>query len=183
MTIRTILFCGAFVAALAASGCATPKATDKPIAAAHAALRIGTFDSRGVALAYGRSARPDGMLAKVGEIRKRHDAAKADGNEARAKALEDEAVALQDLIHRQVFSGAPIDSILALIEDDLPKIAAAANVDLIVSDVLHCRPGLDMTDVTFAMCAPFEPDDATTKMIVELIAQPPVPASQLARDH
>ena len=146
-------------------------------------LKVGTFDTRGVALAWGRSALPDGMLTRVAEIRRQHDEAKAEGDEERAEALAAEAVALQEQIHRQVFSDAPIDEILALIEDDLPQIAEAAGVDLIVGDVLYRAPGAEVFDITLEMCAPFEPTDDTRKMIKKTIKTKPVPESELRHDH
>lgn len=184
MTIREMLIHGSLAATFATIGCASLP-DNEPQAAADRVVSptIGTFDSRGVALAYGRSARADCMLAKVGEIRKKHAAAEAAGDGDRAKELEAEAVAMQDEIHRQVFSGAPIGEILALIADDMPKVAKAANVDLIVSGVLHRGSGVELVDVTVHMCAPFEPDAKTSKMITELLDTEPVPASRLSRDH
>ena len=146
-------------------------------------VRVGTFDSRGVALAYGRSARPDCMLAKVAELRKEHEQASKQGNEDRVKELEAEGPALQEQIHKQVFSGAPIDDILALIEDDLPTVAAAAKVELIVSGILYSGPAVEPVDITLEMCAPFEPDGKTLKMIKEIMATPPVDESDLSHDH
>ena len=145
-------------------------------------LRVGTFDSRGIALAYGRSARPDCLLAKVAELRNEYEQARKAGNEDRMKELEMEPPALQEQIHKQVFGGAPIDDILALIKDDLSKVAEAASVKLIVSDVLHSSPGVELVDITKEMCAPFEPDGETLKMIKQVIATPPVAESELSHD-
>ncbi len=147
------------------------------------ALRVGIFDSRGLALAYGRSARPDCLLAKVAELRREHEQARKEGNEDRMKELETEPSALQEQIHKQVFSGAPIDDILALIKDDLPKVAEAADVKLIVSGLLHSGSDVELVDITLEMCAPFEPDSETLKMIKQIIAKPLVDESELSRDH
>ena len=145
--------------------------------------RVGTYDSRAVALAYGRSKRADCMLAKVDAIKKAHDKAQKEGDTDRMKALTTEATSLQKEIHLQVFSGAPIDDILALIQKDLPAIAKKAKVDLIVHEVQKSRPGVEIVDVTLQMCAPFTPDAETTRMIRELMKQAPVPASALREDH
>lgn len=145
--------------------------------------KVGTFDSRGVALAWGRSTLPDGMLARVAEIRRQHDLATAEGDEERAAELAAEAVALQERIHRQVFSDAPIPEILVLLGDELPRIAEAAGVDLIVGDVLYVAPGAEVVDITSEMCAPFEPDDETKRMIRKIAETEPVPESELSHDH
>lgn len=172
---NSILSCCVAAALLAAGGVSAEEPTPT--------LSVGTFDSRGVALAYGRSERPDCMMAKVAELRKEYEQAKAEGNEERVKELEKAGPALQDQIHKQVFAGAPIDDILALIEDDLPEVAAAAGVDLIVSGVLHAGPGVDLVDITLKMCAPFEPDDQTLKMIEEILLVPKIDESELSTDH
>lgn len=148
-----------------------------------AAVRVGTFDSRGVALAYGRSDRPDCLLAEVAGLRRELDRAKREGVQERIEELEAMGPALQRQIHRQVFSGAPIDDILVLIENDLPHVAAAAGVDLIVSGVLHHGPGVELVDVTLEMCAPFAPDDETLRMIERIVATPPVDESELSHEH
>ncbi len=183
----TIMICGsiAMLLMLTAVGFITPPGGETGAAAQErtAALRVGIFDSRGVAVAYGRSARPDCLLAKVAQLRKEHEQAKEDGDEERMKELEAQPPVLQEQIHKQVFSGAPIDDILALIKDDLPGVAKAAQVDLIVSGVLYNGSDLKLIDITEHMCAPFEPDDQTLKIIEQIIAMPPVAESELSEDH
>ena len=172
---NSILLCCLAAALLTAGGVSAEEPTPT--------LRVGTFDSRGVALAYGRSDRPDCMMAKVAELMKEYEQAKAEGNEERVKELERTGPAMQEQIHKQVFGGAPIDDILALIEDDLPDVAAAAGVDLIVSGVLHGGPGVELVDITLEMCAPFGPDDETLKMIEEILLVPTIDESELSNDH
>jgi hypothetical protein len=178
----TVLFCFAVAFMFSAIGDlhARPGGSD---GAAEMGVRVGTFDSRGVALAYGRSARPDCMLARVAKLRRDHEQAKAEGDEKRVKQLELEGPALQERIHKQVFSGAPIDEILSLIEDDLPQIAEAANVELIVEGVLYSESGIERVDVTLEMCAPFEPDAQTLDMIKQIVATPPLDESELNHHH
>ncbi len=185
MKKETILICCSIAMLLPAMGYIIPTAQGTGAATQEKteALRVGIFDSRGVALAYGRSARPDCLLAKVAELRREHEQAKKDGDEERMKELEMEPPVLQEQIHKQVFSGAPIDDILALIKDDLPKVAEAANVMLIVSGVLHSGSGVILVDITKEMCAPFEPDDETQKIIKVILDQPLVDESELSHDN
>lgn len=178
------IICCCVAAGFVGLGFATPQApSTAPAPATVAKTRIGVFDSRGVALAYGRSKRADCMLAKVEEIRKAHDQAKEAGNEKRVRELEAQAVAIQDEIHKQVFSGAPIPEVLALIKKDMPAIAKEANVALIAGDVLYHGDDVELVDVTLQMCAPFEPDAATLKMIKDVMSKPPVPESELRTDR
>lgn len=148
-----------------------------------AALRVGTYDSRAVALAYGRSDRTDCMMAKVSQIRAQHAQAEKQGDQARMDALAAEAVAIQKKIHRQVFSASPIEDILKLLAKDLPKIAKETKVDLIADGVLQNKPDVVLVDVTLQMCAAFQPDAKTKKIIREIMAQAPIDESMLREDH
>jgi hypothetical protein len=56
-------------------------------------------------------------------------------------------------------------------------------VDLIVSGVLHGGPAVELVDITLEMCAPFEPDDETLKMIEEILLVPAIDESELSSDH
>jgi hypothetical protein len=185
MSKSTITLSCLFTILLATTACNTTTVDTGPADSNEkaAVTRVGTYDSRGVALAYGRSKRADCMLAKVDAIKKAHDKALHEGDATRMKALTTEATTLQKEIHLQVFSGAPIDDILALIQKDLPAIAKSAKVDMIAHEVQESRPGVEIVDVTMAMCAPFDPDAKTKKMISELMSKPPVPASTLKEDH
>ncbi len=181
--ILTIICCcaAACLVGLGSASTQTPSAAAAPATAAK--TRIGIFDTRGVALAYGRSKRADCMLARVNELTRAHDDAKAAGDEKRLQELESQGVAMQDQIHRQVFSGAPIPEVLALIKEDMPGIARQANVSLIAGEVLYHGEDVELVDVTLEMCAPFEPDAATLKMIKDLMTRPIVPESELRTDR
>lgn len=186
MTSKRTTFIGGmiFAIALAAVGLMIPVSqTNADEIEASTVLRVGTFDSRGVALAYGRSARPDCMLAKVEAIRNEHTEAEAAGDQDAMDALANRAQAMQKEIHKQVFSGAPIDDILKLIEGDMEAVAQAADVQLIASEVLYEGPQIELVDITLEMCAPFEPDEETTKIIKDLMTKPVVPESDLDQDH
>lgn len=184
MRTNSLRICCSLGLLLVSLGCTTPSTRDSTtIYGQTAAHRVGTFDSRGIALAYGRSARPDCMMAQVAEIRRAHEQAANAGDEDRMQELEAQAVAIQGRIHEQVFSGAPIDEILALIEDDLAKVAEAAGVAFIVGDVLYKSPGVESVDVTLEMCDPFEPDADTRKTIREIMTQPIVGGSQMSHDR
>ena len=93
-------------------------------------MRIGTYDSRGVALAYGRS---EEHMQTVGAMHQEHEKAKADKNEARIKELEQEGPWEHIRLMQQVFSTAGVTNIMAKVKDSLPAIAREAGVSLICS--------------------------------------------------
>jgi hypothetical protein len=158
------------VIGLAASG-AVESGEKASAAEASESLRVGAFDSRAVALAYGRS---EGFLASVRELKREADEAEQEGRQERLEELQAKGRALQEQLHDQVFGGGPIDDILAELEDDLPQVARDAGVDLIVTGVLYAAPGAELVDVTLHMAAPFEPDEETLGFIRQLMEKPPV---------
>ena len=147
-------------------------------------LRVGTFDSRAVALAYYRKflTSPE-FTAHLNKLKEEHDKAKAAGDEEKAKRLEAEGRAGQAHSHAQVFGSAPIDEITAKIKDQLPEIAKQAGVDVIVSkwSLAYRSPDAQFVDVTEPMAKLFKPDEATWKMIRELPKHRPLSAEELKK--
>jgi hypothetical protein len=144
-------------------------------------VRIGTFDSRAVAIACYRS---EPFKA---ELRKKFsglDKAKEAGDEKRVKELEAEGPALQELMHLQGFGTWPIDDVLSRIKDQLPEIAKQADVQVIVSiwDITFQQQGVQFVDVTDLMVKPFEPDAETLKVIKEIREKAPI-ATDVLKKH
>ena len=95
--------CVTLLATLAA-GPATPVPADDEV-------RVGTFDSRALAIAYANSALFRDSLV---DITKEYEKAKARGNRKVVKRIEGEMQARQGRLHLQGFSTAPVDDILAI---------------------------------------------------------------------
>jgi len=153
-----------------------------PLAAAQDSqrLRIGVFDSRAVALAYGNS---DEFQRMVQGLRADHDKAKAANNDSRAKELETEGQWSQVRLHQQVFSTGPVSGILAKVKDQLPAIAAQAGVSLIVSkwEVQFSNPVVETVDVTLPIVKLFHPSDKVLAWVAQM-KQDPVPFEKLPLD-
>lgn len=158
-------------------------------------IRVGTFDSRALALVYYRSPLFDRHMAG---LRAEYQQAKAAKDQKRRKELEaassdptwpdsgwPPSAAQQKLIHKQGFSTWPVDNILQRIEGDMAEIAEKADVDVIVSkwDIVYQGPEVEFVDVTDLMVGPFGPDEATLQMVKEMAAHEPVPLEELAHDH
>lgn len=141
-------------------------------------VRVGTFDSRAVALAYYRSTV---FSEKVGQMRDQLAEAKEAGNNQRADELELQGVAMQKLAHQQGFSTQPIDNILATLEKQLPEIAKQTGVHVIVSrwDIVWQDSAMEFVDVTPLMVDPFAPTPETRKAIEAIREKPPVPIEQI----
>jgi hypothetical protein len=157
-------------------------AQDAHQAGSSAKVSVGTFDSRAIAIAYVRS---DAFADRLHALRADLEQAQADGDEKRVAVLEAQGPAMQREIHGQGFGTAPVDAIIATIEDELPGIAKEAGVDVIVSKwaLAFRTPAARFVDVTDRLAAQFEPDEETLKIIRDTVRSDPVPLDQLTEDH
>jgi len=144
-------------------------------------LRIGIFDSRAVALAYGNS---EEFQRITQGMRADYDKAKAAANDSRAKELNAEGQWSQVRLHQQVFSTGPVSGILAKVADKLPAIAAQAGVALIVSkwEVQFKNPAVELVDVTLPIVKLFSPSDKVLQWVDQMKAQAPIPFEKLPLD-
>jgi hypothetical protein len=137
-------------------------------------LTLGTFDSRAVAVAYVGSAF---CAAELATLKAEMEQAQAAGDTARAAALEAQAEARQEQLHRQGFSTAPVHDLLDRVRDRLPALAQEAGVDAIVSkwELVYTAPTASTVDVTERLVAAFEPNEQSLQWAREVVDHPPEP--------
>ncbi len=141
-------------------------------------LRVGTFDSRAIAVAYANSEMGGQNLRSV---REKYNKAKEEGDEELIKELEAWGPALQQVLHQQGFSVACVTEYLEKVEADLPKVAQEAGVDIIVSkwEVVYKNPPIEIVDVTSHLVKLFNPNERGLKSIEGLLKQDPIPLVEL----
>jgi Skp family chaperone for outer membrane proteins len=144
-------------------------------------LRIGTFDSRCVAAAYGRSA---DFMKEIDVLKNDVAKAKESGNEELAKELEQQGPTKQVLMHQQVFSNGSINNILEKIKDKFPTLAKENNVKMIISkwEIPFADETFEYVDITDELIKFFNPDDATIKIIDQIKAMEPIPIEKVPID-
>lgn len=142
-----------------------------------ATLRVGTFDSRAVAVAYAGS---ENFNRRIRGLMDEYKNAKAAGDRQKADQLEAESKAGQRRLHEQGFSTASVANILETIKDQLPAIAQKAGVDVIVSkwDIVYQAPGAEFVDVTRLLIEPFHPNERALRNIEELEKHAPIPMEE-----
>jgi len=141
-------------------------------------LRVGTFDSRAIAIAYANSEMGGQYLRS---IREKYNKAKEEGDEELTKELGAWGPAYQQVLHQQGFSIACVKEYLEKVEDDLSKVAQEAGVDIIVSkwEVMYKNPPIEIVDVTSHLVKLFNPNERGLKSIEGLLKQEPVPLVEL----
>jgi hypothetical protein len=174
----------AFVAMVIAASCGFAIAAESN----QPAVRIGVYDSRAVAYAWfwsdAGAEKQKALLAAVAAAKKSGDAKKIAESEKSLKDARDEN-------HRQVFSTAPVDDVLAAVKDRLPDLKEKANVTELVSKwdevALKKYPAAEKVDVTDELIHEFlpQPKEKQLKVIGQIKKSIPVPlekADELIRD-
>jgi len=137
---------------------------------------IGVYDSRVIAYAHFWS---DAYQQMLRDLAAAAQAAKAAGQTARVNELESELQRAQATNHLQVFSTAPVDSILAGIKDHLPAIEKEAGVAKLLSKweetSLRQYPHAKIVDVTDRLLREFRLDEKKMKVAREIRKTKPIP--------
>jgi hypothetical protein len=131
--------------------------------------RIGTYDSRAIAIAYAPS-----KHNPVAEKLKEHAAAEARGDTKRVKELEAWGAEHQRQLHRQGFSRLPVDDLLEPVADRLLEVAKAAGVDAIVFGCNQHTAEVELVDVTLAIVALYEPSERTLEYVRSAMRTEPI---------
>jgi Skp family chaperone for outer membrane proteins len=157
--------------------CTIVRAEDPAARSAKPGLRVGTFDSRAIVIAYANSTEFNQSIKKLKEER---DKAKAEGNDKKVKQLEEKGKSAQQMFHMQGFSTASVNDILEHIKHKLPDVARQAGVDLIVSkwEIVYKTPDTELVDITDALVKQFNPSERTLKTVSELSKHPPIPLQE-----
>lgn len=160
------------IAAIAASAAAQP--APRP-AAENATERIGTYDSRAIAVAYAGS---QFQKAKMNDLVSQQQQAKKAGDEKEVAKLEAEGRAWQAQLHRQGFGTAPVDELLAHIANEVPRIQQDAGVTRLISkwnkSELKRHPSAAQIDVTMTLVDAFHPNELQRMRAIEIQTKPPV---------
>lgn len=135
-------------------------------------IRVGVFDSRAIAVAYYRSTEFNNIMK---ELHAEHKKAKSAGDDKLASNYEARGKALNDLAHQQGFGTGSVDSILKKVKDQLPIIARANNVQVMVSqwNLAYQAQDAKFVDVTDELVKLFHPDEATLKVIEDVRKKTP----------
>ena len=138
-------------------------------------IRIGVYDSRSVAITWPGT---QSFLQSMASLQAEYQKAKDAGDQKRVAELEAEGEARQQLLHMQAFSTAPVDDILAHIEDSLLGIKESAGVTLLVSkwdqETLAKYPSAELVDVTMMLVDAFQPTELQRQRAVEIQQTEPI---------
>ncbi len=138
--------------------------------------RIGVYDSRAIAYAHFWS---EGYQQKIKDLAKSAKEAKAAGDMVRFRDMEAELKNEQDQNHLRVFSTAPVDSILALMQNRVDEVQRTTRVGRLVSkwdaSTLTQFKKAEQIEVTDALLRDFRLNEKQMKVIADIRKQKPLP--------
>ncbi len=149
-------------------------------------VRIGVYDSRAVAYAHFWSESHQRQLKEmVAEAKK----ARAAGNTNRFEELDAALKTEREQNHLQVFSTAPVDDLLAGMQDRISAIRKETRIEGLVSKwdkvTLGKHQRAEQIDVTELLLRDFKLTDKQRRVAEEIQTKPPVPldkAQKLMRE-
>jgi hypothetical protein len=118
------------------------------------AVRIGVYDNRPIAIAFGHSE----YNPVWQKLESRRQAAEA-GDDATVAELNAWGESFQRRLHFQGFGRYPVDDLLAHVEDQLPALAERLDLDAIVWICDYHGPAVETVDVTADLVALFGVSD------------------------
>lgn len=147
-------------------------------AARGGSIRIGTYDSRAVAIAFAGS-----KFNPVGQKMKELEAARNAGDAAKVKELEAWGQAYQRQLHRQGFARVPVTDLLEHVKDQLPALAERLDLDVIAFELNYRGEGVEPVDITMELVALFNPSEQSLKWAKEAMKREPVGLEEVESQH
>lgn len=147
-----------------AVGCGMLRASEQE---KRALLRVGVYDSRCVTIACVNSKYGQQEIQKMFDIVHK---AEAEGDTKTAQRTRRTAEFMQNKRHLQGFGTAPVHDLLEPVKDKLAAVAAAAQVDVIISkwEFDYLAPDAQVKDITDELVALFETNEKATNSIRQM---------------
>jgi hypothetical protein len=144
-------------------------------------MRIGVYDSRAIAIAYGNSAE---FQQSMKSVRADYEKAKADKDDKKMKEIDARMRLKQRRAHEQGFSTGSVAGCMAKIKDALPGVAKKAGVQAVVSkwELNYQAPGVEVVDVTEELTALFHPNEKVQGWLKDVKNHAPVPLEEITDD-
>lgn len=141
-----------------------------------AKIRIGTYDSRAIAIAYAPS-----RFNPVAEKMTQYKAAQAAGDEEKVKELERWGQQHQRQLHFQGFGRVPVTDLLEHVADKLAALAREHHLAAITASCDFTGERVEVVDITDELVRLYEPTEKTLGHIREIRKKTPVSLPELAK--
>lgn len=143
-------------------------------ASADPTLKIGTYDSRSIAVAWAASAHND-VGVKMQEL----TAAKEAKDEKKVRQLEQWGSQHQQVLHLQGFGRVPVADLLTPFRTQLEQLAAELGLTAIVMSCDYVAGNVELIDVTERMVEFYQPSEKTKATALGIRKHEPTPLIEL----
>lgn len=132
------------------------------LSAQTAKIRVGTYDSRLVALAYYNSKDYDKFIA---DFNRQYKLAESKKDSTTIKKMLVKGPVLQRMMNDRIFGKGSVNLILDNYKDKIDAVGKANNVNMIVSkwEVIYKTPGIEFVDLTWKIMAIWNPSEQVIK--------------------
>lgn len=137
-------------------------------------IRVGTYESRAVAIAYAAS-RFNLLKDKMAD----YERAKATGDQERMKELEILGKEHQRQLHFQGFGRVPVGDLLELVKEQVAKIGRERRLAAITMSCDFTSNEVELVDITDELVKLFEPSEKTLEHVRQIRKVKPIPLTQL----
>lgn len=141
-----------------------------------AKVRIGTYDSRAIVIAYAHS-----RFNPVGEKTASYEKAKAAGDRAKMKELEAWGEEHQRQLHFQGFGRAPVDDLLVPMKDEVAKLGRERHLAAITMSCEFTSADVELVDITEELVKLYSPSEKTLEHVRAIRKVKPAALTQLAK--
>lgn len=143
--------------------------------------RIGTFDSRAVAVVYYNSKY---FKNPVESLMSEMKTAKEKGDKKAIAKIEREGSLRQVMMHEQGFGKGSINNIIDIVKDKMAILAKNENLTAIVSkwELVYSGTDVELVDVTEKITDFFEPNEKMKEMVKEVLKSEPIKDAYLIED-
>jgi hypothetical protein len=147
-------------------------------------IRIGTYDSRAIAVAYFNSSYGKQVMELMGNLQKQKREALESNDTMKIKKLNREGELRQAILHEQGFGTGSVKDLLVVIEDKIELLAKSENLDIIVSkyELNYSNSNCNVIDITEKLANLFEPNKRFKAMLPDLLKSKPVKDAYLDED-
>lgn len=138
-------------------------------------IRIGTYDSRAIAIAYAAS-----QFNPVAEKMVAYEKAKAEGDQAKVKELEAWGQQHQRQLHFQGFGRVPVGDLLEPVKEQVARIARDQQLAAVAMNCDFAGQQVELVDITEDLVKLYNPTEKTWKHVREIRKFKPVSLIELA---
>ncbi len=146
-------------------------------------VKVGTYDSRVVVLAYSRSGY---FREHIMKLHKESEEMMLSSDTAKMYEGFYKISTESYLGHQRVFSNGSSAAILNLVKDELPQVAKEAGIGVIVSkwELTYLDPSIEVVDLTMQIAKLFNPQQVDfEKYAGEISIMQPVPLEEIPMDE